>query len=213
MMCLLGGGQVIDNDFGRSKVFRSPQVTALKHFHDRMVGMGRIVTLRNRIVQVRVKPLADACLRLDAVPTEQLTKLVQSHFHTLTEFLEAGRPVRGQGAFEIVNHRQQFLDKRFLLRGCAGLGFLTAASFEILKVGGQVQEQILLLGEILAEWVQLAWGLNCRGLGYWSIRRLALGLGVHKSMPVLKGSWAIVDFSHEHTRIELESLAHAHCLV
>ena len=119
-------------------------------------GVGRVVALGNRFMPVRVERLANALLGLDAVLAEQQAQLLQRHLHTLMKLLGAGGCAGGQSTFEVVDGGQQFMDKRFLLRGRTGLALLAAAPLEILEVGGQAQVHILLFGELLADRVRLS---------------------------------------------------------
>jgi hypothetical protein len=142
--------QVINHHFGRSKNLLASPVTALAHLQDGVVGLGRIVALRNRFMPVRVERLADALLDLDAVLAEQQAQLLQRHLDTLMKLKGAGGCAGGQSPFEVVDCGQQFMDEQFLLRGRTGLAFLATAPLEILEVGGQAQVQIFLFGELFA---------------------------------------------------------------
>ena len=76
------------------------------------------------------------------------------------------RCASGQRALEIVNDWQQLDDERFLLRHRASLTFLPAALFEIIKIGGQAQMQILLFGKILEERLRFAGSGLGNNLGF-----------------------------------------------
>ena len=80
----------INHNFGRAKDFVAPPVTTLEHLKDRLVGLGRIVPLRNRFMPVRVERLADNLLGLDAMLAKQQAQLLQSHFHTLMKLWRSG---------------------------------------------------------------------------------------------------------------------------
>jgi len=160
----LGMGKVIHHNFGRSKHLRRPQIAALNHFQDRVIGLGRIETLREGFMPVRVERLADDFLTFDAVLAKQLLQLLQCHFHALMKLGGLPRGAGGQSPFKVVNNRQQLDDERFLLRDRAGLAFQPAAPLEILKVGGQAQMQFFLPGKILEEGFRFR-GSNGCGFG------------------------------------------------
>ncbi len=147
--------QIIYHHFGRSKDFFTSPVTALEHLKDGMIGLGRVVALRNSFMSVRIKRLTDALLALDAVLAEQQAQLLQRHLHTLMKLARTRGCTGSQSTVEVVYCGQQFTDERFLLRDRTGLAFLTTAPLEILEVGGQAQIQVFLLDEFLAERVRL----------------------------------------------------------
>ena len=120
-----------------------------------MIGLGRVVALRNSFMPVRIKRLADALFALNAVLAEQQAQLLQRHLHTLMKLVRTRGCTGSQSTFEVVYCRQQFMDERFLLRDRTGLVFLTTAPLEVLEVGGQAQIQVFLLDEFLAERVRL----------------------------------------------------------
>jgi hypothetical protein len=148
MAGLLGMRQVINHHFGRAKDLLTPPVTALENLEDGVVGVGGIVALGNRFMPVRVERLANALLGLDTMLAEQQAQLLQRHFHPLMKLWGAGGCTGGQSTFEVVDCGQQFMDKRFLLRGRTGLALLAAAPLEILEIRGQAQLQICLFGEL-----------------------------------------------------------------
>jgi hypothetical protein len=80
LFCVL---QVIDHNFGRAKDLLTSPITALEHLQDGVVGLGRIMALRNRFMPVRVERLADTLLCLNAMLAEQQAQLLQRHLHTL----------------------------------------------------------------------------------------------------------------------------------
>jgi hypothetical protein len=155
MVALLGGGRFVHHDFGRADDFLAPLITALEHGENRVVGLGGIPGLGKGLMAVRVKGLPDQRLAFHPVLTEQLLQLGQRHLDALMERRGIARRAGSQGAFEVVNDRQQFNDERFLLRGRPGLAFLPAAPLEIFKVGEQAQMEIFLFGKIFEERVRL----------------------------------------------------------
>jgi hypothetical protein len=156
MAGLLGMRQVINHHFGRAKDLLPPPISALQNLKDGVVGVGGIVTLGNRFMPVRIERLANTLLGLDTMLAEQQAQLLQRHFHPLMKLWGAGGCTGGQSTFEVVDCGQQFMDKRFLLRGRTGVAFLAAAPLEILEIGGQAQVHILLFGELLADRVRLS---------------------------------------------------------
>jgi hypothetical protein len=129
-------GEVIHHNFGRAKHFRRPQIATLDHFQDCVIGLGRVKTLRESFMAVRVERLADDILTFDAVLAKQLLQLLQCHLHALMKLDRIPRCSRGHGPLKVINDRQQLDDERFLLRDRSGLAFQPAAPLEILKVGG-----------------------------------------------------------------------------
>jgi len=73
----------INHNFGRAKDLVAPPVTTLEHLKDGLVGLGRIVPLRNRFMPLRIERLADALISLNAMLAEQQPQLLQRHLHTL----------------------------------------------------------------------------------------------------------------------------------
>ena len=157
LLCVL---QVVDHDFGRAKDLLTSAITALVHLQDGMVGLGRVIALRNRFMPVWVKRLANNLLGLNAMLVKQQAQLLQSHLHTLMKLRRSGGGTGSQCPFKIVERGQQLVDKGFLLCGGTGLDFLAASPLEILKIGGQAQVQILLFTKFLAEKVGL--GGSCQ---------------------------------------------------
>jgi len=150
-MALLGRGQVVDDDFGRANHLRPALITTLNDAQNCMVGLGRIMALRKRFLPMRVERFADDRLAFHAMLVEQLLQLLERHLHSLTELGRILRGAGGQGAFKVINDRQEIHDERFLLRDGPNLGFLAAAPLEILEVGAEAQMQVLLFGQILEE--------------------------------------------------------------
>jgi hypothetical protein len=83
MMGLFYVFHVINHDFGWAEDLLPPPITALEHFKDGVVGLGRIVPLRNRFMPLRIERLADALISLNAMLAEQQPQLLQRHLHTL----------------------------------------------------------------------------------------------------------------------------------
>ena len=73
----------INHNFGRAKDLVAPPVTTLEHLQDGVVGLGRIVALRNRFMPMRVERLADNLLGLDAMLAKQQAQLMERHLHAL----------------------------------------------------------------------------------------------------------------------------------
>jgi hypothetical protein len=151
MAGVLGMGQVVNHHFGRSEDLVAPPVTTLENLDNGVGGVGGIVALGNCFMPVRVERLANALLGLDTVLAEKQAQLLQRHFHPLMKLWGAGGCTGGQSAFEVVDCGQQFMDKRFLLRGRTGLALLAAAPLEVFEIRGQAQLQLCLFGEFVAE--------------------------------------------------------------
>jgi hypothetical protein len=90
MMGLLCVFHFINHNFGRAKDFVAPPVTTLEHLKDRLVGLGRIVPLRNRLMPVRIERLAHNLLGLNAMLAKQQAQLLQRHFHALMKLWRSG---------------------------------------------------------------------------------------------------------------------------
>jgi len=104
-------GQVIHHHSGRAKNLFTPAVPALEDLEDRAIRSPRIVTLRYSFMPTRVEDLADALFGLDAMLGEQVEQLSQGHRDALTELRGTAGGVRRQGAFEVVEGRQQLDDE------------------------------------------------------------------------------------------------------
>src|ERR1022692_2158061 len=185
-----GRPQVIDHHFGRPEDLCTSPVAALRDLKYGVVGLHRVVALGNRLMLMRVELLADDFSALDAVLAEQEAQLLQRHLHTLMKLLRTGGCAGGQGSFEVVNDRQQLMDERFLLRGCARLGFLATASFEILEVGDPGQEAIPLCGEFVEARVRVGGsGWDGDVVNLRSNRERVLDFGFHKLNAFRKMRW------------------------
>ncbi len=93
---------------------------------------------------VRVEWSAQALFRFDRVATQQLVKLLERNLNALAELLSGARSLSAESPFEIVDYRQQFADKSFLLRRRAALGFLCGSLAEVIEVRGKAQISIFL---------------------------------------------------------------------
>ena len=111
-----------------------------------MVGLRGVVAHGDGLVIVRVEWLSEALFGFDTVATQKLGELLEGHLHTLLELFRRGRDVAAEGAFKVVNDRQQFADESFLLRSRAALGFLSGSLPEVVEVGGQAQVAAFLGG-------------------------------------------------------------------
>lgn len=158
--------EFVNHDFRWTNNFRSAPVTALKHFQNCMIRTRRIMALGHRFMQVWIKRLARTLLSFDAVLAEELLQLLHRHFDALTKLRGYGGCAGSQGSFEVVEHGQQFMDKRFLLRKRLALRVLTGASPEIREIGNQTKIQVFLLVEFPAERIQCCrdW-LRCDDVG------------------------------------------------
>jgi hypothetical protein len=107
MACGVGSRQVINYNFGRANNLRSFPIATLNHFQNGVVGLSRIVTLRKRLMPVRVERFANYLPALDTVLKQQLLQLFQRHLHALMKLRRIPRRAGGQRAFEIVNDWQQ----------------------------------------------------------------------------------------------------------
>ena len=162
--------------------------------------MGGIVALGNCFMPVRVERLANALLGLDTMLLEQQAKLPKRHFHTFMKLRGAWPCTGGQSAFEVVDCRQQLMDKRLLLRGRAGVAFLAAAPLEILEIRGQAQPQICLFGEFVTERVRICGnGLGGDGACFRSGRWRVLDFRVHGLNTFLK-EWPLSCYAKHPSR-------------
>ena len=144
--------QIVHNDLGWTKDLIAATITTLSHFENDLIGLAWVVPHGNGLVPVRIEGPTHVLDGLDAVAVEQLAHLLQRHRHTLMRWLGGNRLLGSQGAFEIVENKQQVADECFLFRCGLLAGIAPAPLLEILKVGGETQVIVLLRGQFLLEY-------------------------------------------------------------
>ena len=83
-------GQPIDHHFGGAENLFTSSVTALQNFEDGVLGLGWIVALGYRFMQVRIEWPAGAFLGFDSVVAEQLPQLLHRQLHALKQLPGVG---------------------------------------------------------------------------------------------------------------------------
>ena len=146
-----GMAQVIHNDLRWAKDMVAAAIAALGNFKDDLIRLATIVPQRNRLMPVRIEGPPNVLDGFDAVALEQLAHLLQRHRHPLMQLRGGGGWLGSQGAFEIVENRQQVADEGFFLRGGLLLGIAPGALLEVVEVGSEAQVIVLLGGQLLLE--------------------------------------------------------------
>ena len=77
-----------------------------------------------------------------------MLELLQGQVHALAKLLRGSRGLRGERAFEIVNHRKQFANEGFLLPGGAAIRLLGGPFAEVVEVGGEVEMEVFLARQL-----------------------------------------------------------------
>src|SRR5581483_1857493 len=152
----LSAAQVVDHHFGRAKALFAAAIAALENVQHGEIRLRLVAARGDGFLAVRVKGLAKAFLRLNAMTTQEVPELLKRHLHAFAEMFRRSGLVACQRAFEIVDHRQQFADKRFLLRRSAALGFLRSPFSKVVKIGGQPHIKIPLSGQVGFERLEIA---------------------------------------------------------
>ena len=70
MVDIPGVRQIIHHDFGRSKDFFAPSITALEYLQDGSIRLRRIEALRKCLMPVGIKQLPHDLVRLNSVLVE-----------------------------------------------------------------------------------------------------------------------------------------------
>jgi hypothetical protein len=107
------------------------------------------------LVPVRIEYSVETLFRFDVVPTEQLVKLLERNLNALAKLFGRSGSPSAKSPFQIVDYRQQFMYKGFLLRRRATLGFLRGSLPETIKVRGESQISVFLRSHL---------GLQCANL-------------------------------------------------
>ena len=144
-----GIAEVVHDDHGWAKELIAAGVAALSLCEDNLIGLVWIMANGNGFVPVGVERLTDTLDGLNAVALEQPPQLLQRQCHPLMQRIGGIGMPTSQGAFEIVHRRQQFADKRFLLRRSLLLGIAPGALYEVIEISGEAQMIGLPGGEFL----------------------------------------------------------------
>jgi hypothetical protein len=140
--------QVIHNDLGRPEDLIASAVTTLRNLKNNLIWLERIMPHGNGFVPVRIEGQSSGFDGLDAVTAEQSAQLLQRNRHPLTQWIRVSGMLGSQGAFEIVESRQQVSNKRFFLRRGLPLGVSLGALFKVSEVSGEAQVIIFLRGQL-----------------------------------------------------------------
>ncbi len=144
--------QIIHNDLGWTKDRIAAAVATLSNFEDGLIGLAWVTPHENSLVPAGIEGPTHVLDGLDTVAVEQLAHLLQRHRRTLMRWLGGNGLLGSQGAFEIVENRQQVADECFLFRCGLLAGIAPGPLLEIVKVGGETQVIVLLRGQFLLEY-------------------------------------------------------------
>ena len=128
--------QIVNDDLGRAKNLVTAPIAALKCLKHDMIGLRGVMAHADSFMIARVERPAETLFGFDPMAMQKLHELLEGYLNAISQLLGRRGAVAGESPFEIVNNRQQFADKGFLLRGCAALCFLRGPLTEVVEIGG-----------------------------------------------------------------------------
>ncbi len=96
-------------------------IPALKNLENGPIRLGRIAACRQGFLAMRVEGLAQHIVCNDAVLAQKLLQLLKHNLQAFAKLVM--RTLRIDRAFEVIEGRQQIVDKAFFLRRGATVGF------------------------------------------------------------------------------------------